>query len=93
MEPALPTPETPSFGSLAQSARTKTLKQARGILIVVGVLSIFANLIFMMNAPAAVDQLFKTEVEKLQRQGMIVDETKLADARDVSIRRNRSHVG
>jgi hypothetical protein len=42
--------DRPKLGSLAQSARGKQLNQARGILIVIGILTIVVNGIFLALA-------------------------------------------
>lgn len=46
----------PRLGSLAQSAREKKLKQVRGLLIVVGVLTIGVNVFHLISFHAEVDK-------------------------------------
>jgi hypothetical protein len=64
-----------SLGSLAQSARSKQLKSARITLIVIGVLTIVANIAIAAMSDSQVDN----EVKKLHGQGMLVDQ-KAVDA-------------
>ncbi|HEX4145058.1 MAG TPA: hypothetical protein VHY91_16245 [Pirellulales bacterium] len=59
--------------SLAQSIRSKELKQARGILIVVGVLTFLVNGGFLMMAKSNVDQEIDKQVKQVQAQHMQVD--------------------
>ena len=61
--------DLPALGSLAQSARAKSLKSARGLLIAIGVLTAAANAFFFAMARNRV----QNEVVKLQGQGKIVD--------------------
>ncbi len=59
-----------SLGSLAQSARGKQLKTAKGILFGIGILTVGANIVFGLMANSQVDE----EVKKLQAQNMVVDQ-------------------
>jgi hypothetical protein len=74
------------LGSLSQSARTGQLKQARVILIVVGVLTIAFNLFFLLGAEAQVNRALDGEVRKLQGQGMMIDQQKLQEIRENAVR-------
>ncbi|MFN7293014.1 MAG: hypothetical protein ACK5YR_18570 [Pirellula sp.] len=64
------------LGSLGQAARGKQLNLARGILIVVGILSLAANGFFFVTAQSRVND----EVNKLQQQGLQVDQSLVAGA-------------
>jgi hypothetical protein len=67
-------PQAPALGSLAQSSRRKQLAQARGILIVVGVLYVLFHGIFFANSRNEVNEVIKEEISKVQRQpGMMVN--------------------
>jgi hypothetical protein len=68
------------LGSLAQSSRKKTLKQTKGILIVIGILTLLANVFMFLNSEKEVDDLAKTEIAKVQQQpGMVVDPAGVAE--------------
>ena len=67
------------LGSLAQSARSTSLKQARGILIAVGVLTLLVNGFFFLNAENEVKQvidqayaeIFQAEVVSNRRYALL----------------------
>lgn len=59
--------------SLAQSVRSKELKQARGILIVVGVLTVLVNGGFLMTAKSNVDKEIDKQVKQARAQQLQVD--------------------
>jgi hypothetical protein len=67
------------LGSLAQAARKNQLKSARGILLVVGVLTVIANLVFVVIAESQVKEEINKELQQVQRQGMVIDQIKLAE--------------
>jgi len=50
------------LGSLAQAARSKHLKQVRGILLVIGILTLAFNAILFFTAEDAVDAAIKQEI-------------------------------
>ncbi len=52
----------PKLGSLAQKARGKQLKQARGILFVIGALTVLANGAFLFMTPSLVQREIDKEV-------------------------------
>lgn len=60
-----------SLGSLAQAARTKTLKSARTILLVIGGLTILWSLYYLSSAERLVDQELDNEMKRLRQQGMV----------------------
>ncbi len=66
------------LGSLAQSARQKQLKSARGILLGIGILTVLANLVYMALAESQVKAELDKEVQQLSQKGMAVDRAKLA---------------
>ncbi|MDB5311234.1 MAG: hypothetical protein JWO38_5436 [Gemmataceae bacterium] len=68
--------EGKELGSLAQSARRTSLKQARTILIVVGVLTALMNVFMFVNAEAEVRKAFEDEKRKLG-PGMVFDEAEI----------------
>jgi hypothetical protein len=76
------------LGSLAQGARQKQLNVARGILLVIGVLTIAVNGFFFTQIQGQVDQSIQAEVQRVQRQGMVVDQAAVAKARESLVRLN-----
>jgi hypothetical protein len=62
-------PETPKLGSLAQSARGKKLREARNILLAVGILTLIGNGILL----AVNRTMVEAEVKRLEAQGNLVD--------------------
>jgi hypothetical protein len=74
------------LGSLAQSARTKQLKTARGILYFVGILTLVVNVGLAVFAEPFVNSQIDREVESVRRQGMQIDQSKLEELRDQAIR-------
>jgi hypothetical protein len=75
-----------SLGSLAQSARQKQLKSARGILLFVGILTVGANATFFALIRSQVDEVFNKEITALQAKGMVVDQAKVAPLRERAVR-------
>ena len=78
-------PELPGLGNLAQAARTKRLKQARGILLFVGILTIIGNIVFLALARSQVKDALDKEEQKLRGQGMVVDQAKRQQVEDQQI--------
>jgi len=74
------------LGSLSQSARLKSLNSAKGILIVIGVLTVIFNGIQIPLARDQIHEAINREVQKLQGQGMIVDQSKVKEAEDTAMR-------
>jgi hypothetical protein len=73
------------LGSLSQAARKKSLKSARRILIVIGILSLLANGVMFMLAEKMVDD----QIEKERKQlgpGMVFDQQKIKEIRDSQIK-------
>jgi hypothetical protein len=71
-------PNVKPLGSLAQSARGNELKQAQGILIVIGVLTIAVNAFFLYNLPKEIqqatqqNQVAPADVEQFRQQVTIL---------------------
>jgi hypothetical protein len=75
-----------SLGSLAQSARTKQLKTARGILYFVGILTVVVNVAFVIFAEQVVNSQIDKELAGIDVQNMVVDQEALAKIRDQAVR-------
>ncbi len=75
----LANPAGTGLGSLAQSARSKKLKQARGILIAVGILTIIVNGIGLALLPSQVKNELDKEINKVKAQRMVVDQAKVKE--------------
>ncbi len=74
------------LGSLAQSARAKQLKTARGILLFVGIMTVAFNVGFVFFAESVVDSQIETELREIRAQHLEVDQEKLAELRQQAIR-------
>ncbi len=68
----------PAVGSLAQSARSRDLTNARRIFILIGVLTVVVNGVEWGMAQDQVHEAFAAEVKAAETQGMVVDEEKVA---------------
>jgi hypothetical protein len=75
-----------TLGSLAQSARTKHIKHARIILMFIGFLTIFANLVVVVQIRDLVHRQVQAEVQKTRGEGMEVDEEKVKELEEATIR-------
>jgi hypothetical protein len=64
---------TSGLGSLAQSARARSLKIARRLLIAVGIFTLAVNIGLIFTAKRQVDRRVAGEVAKLQAKGLDVD--------------------
>lgn len=73
------------LGSLSQKARQTSLRSARIIMIVVGVLTIGANLVLALMAEQMVDR----EINAMRAKGMAFDEQALKSLRESAIRTNQ----
>ena len=78
---------SPNLGSLSQSARSKSINQARGLLFVIGVLTLAVNAFFFLSARENVKQGIAAEVAKLQLQGMVFDQAKLREIEETAVPR------
>jgi predicted RND superfamily exporter protein len=63
------------LGSLAQAARGKQLRQARNILITIGVLTVLFNAFLLMTVRSRVRADLDRGVQKVRAQGMQVDQS------------------
>lgn len=81
-------PKPSGLGSLAQSARGKHLRQARGILIAIGVLTILANGAMFFLAESMVHDQIQKEVQKAG-PGMVFDQAKLRDIEESEVRERK----
>ena len=81
--------EGQALGNLAQSARTKQLKSARGILLFVGILTVVVNVGLIVFAESFVNAQIDREVSDLRGQGMEIDNTALKEFREHAIRSTR----
>jgi hypothetical protein len=70
--PPLGASELPSLGSLAQAARDKSLRQARNLLFVIGVITVAVNLFAAIN----IRERFQKEAAALQAKGQLIDHDK-----------------
>jgi hypothetical protein len=74
------------LGSLAQSARTKQLKSARGILFAVGILTVVANAALVIFAEPIVNSQIESELKELRAKQMDVNPAELAKIRTQMVR-------
>jgi hypothetical protein len=84
-----PTPNNaslPKLGSLAQAARSNQLKNARTILIVIGVLMLGGYVAIFFGAQALVDGQVEKEVKELTQKGMAFDPGKLQELKESAVR-------
>jgi hypothetical protein len=79
-------PALGQLGSLAQAARQKQLKSARGILLAIGILSVIVNIGFGLFAQNLVDREFDRELADIRSQGMEVDELQVEELRAAAVR-------
>lgn len=76
------------MGNLAQSARGGALKNARGTMLVIGILSVLANAFFYSSAESDVQAEIDKELHKLGPT-FVVDQQKLADLKGQAVRATR----
>ena len=74
-----------NLGSLAQSARAKQLKTARGIMIVVGILTVGVNGVLFATTRQRVDHAIQEELKGPKARGFIVDQRILEESRQHAI--------
>ncbi len=74
----------PELGSLAQSARSKQLNMARGILLFIGILTVIVNAVFFAMIEQQVDNEIQAEIRKLP-PGMAVNQAEVARLRETAI--------
>src|SRR5436190_24229151 len=63
--------DPPRLGSLAQSARSKKLTQARGLLWFIGGLTIIVNIVMIAILPSQVQNELDKEVQALASRGQV----------------------
>ena len=85
--------DLPRLGSLAQSARSKQLRQARNILIVIGLLNLILAVFVMMGARSLVKGNIDREVQQAQAKGMVVDQVKRQEVEDQAVREVQLQAG
>jgi hypothetical protein len=78
-------PSAARLGDLAQAARGKELKNARGIMLLVGIVSILANGYFFTAASSNVQTEIDKELKKLG-PNFVVDPVKLAQVKSQAVR-------
>lgn len=74
-----------NLGSLSQSARSKELKTARGILLFIGVLTVAVNGFFFSQIEKQIEEQFNNELAELHRQGMVVDDAEVQQLKQSAI--------
>jgi len=77
-------PRKTGLGSLAQSARSKKLNQARWLLIIIGGLTIVINVIMIATLRSQVKAAIDAEIQKTP--GAIVDQAKRQALEDQAVR-------
>jgi hypothetical protein len=82
--PAAP-PSAAGLGRLAQSARGGQLKNARGILLFVGIMSVLVNVFFYVSAESNVQAALDKEIQKLPA-GMVADQAKVRKIKEEAVR-------
>ncbi len=75
--------DLPELGSLGQSARSKQLKTARVTLIVVGVLTILANLFMVVSAERVVEEAVQKELRDIPPAQ--IDRLKLSELKSKAV--------
>jgi hypothetical protein len=76
----------PPLGSLAQSARSRQLKSARGILLFIGVLTVVVAGGMISLARSQVDNVIKTELDKIRAPGVTINAEKVEQWRSKALR-------
>lgn len=67
-----------SVGSLAQSARSKTLRGAKVTLLLIGILATCVGAVQWTMGQEVLREAFAAEVAKIENQGMVVDQEEVA---------------
>jgi hypothetical protein len=91
LPPPLPRAGTASagLGNLAQSARGKELKNARVIMLFVGILTLAVNGFFFVSAEGNVQAEIDKEIRKLPA-GFVADPVKVAQVKSEAVRATRA---
>lgn len=92
MPPPMPSLSTatsiPKLGGLAQSARTKEIRNARSILLVIGVLTLLLNGFLFSQAPNEVQVEIDKQIKELPA-GQVADPEEVAALKDEWVRATR----
>jgi hypothetical protein len=90
----MPSPGAPApkLGGLAQSARSKEIKNARGILLVIGVLTLLLNGFLFSQAGDEVQVEIDKQIKALPA-GQVADPVKVAALKDEWVRATRAIYG
>jgi hypothetical protein len=78
--------ESSGLESLAQAARLKKLRTARGLLLFIGILTVVVNAVMFGIIEKQIDEQIEKEIAKVRQQGMIVDQAKVEEVRSTAIR-------
>jgi hypothetical protein len=84
-EPALASPSAARLGNLAQAARGKAIRNARGIMLFIGIASMLVNGFFFVSAASDVQSELDKEIGKLG-PNFVVDPVKLAGVKAQAVR-------
>ena len=79
----------PSLGNLAHAARHGKLKQARSILIGLGLLMLVVNGFLIALAKERTHEVVAKEVADLGRQGLVIEPAELAELEAAAVRWNQ----
>jgi len=85
-------PPIPKLGGLAQSARTKEIRNARSILLFIGVLTLLLNGFLFSQAPAEVQVEIDKQIKALPA-GQVADPENVAALKDEWVRATRAIYG
>jgi hypothetical protein len=83
----------PSLGNLGHAARHNKLKRARSILIWLGALMVLVNGALLLTAEQQVHQQINKEVAELTKQGLTIDQSKLAVLEAAAVRTAQLFIG
>lgn len=78
--------ESSGLESLAQAARLKKLRTARGLLLFIGILTVAVNAFMFTQIEKQIDEEIDKEIAKVRQQGMIVDQAKVEEVRSMAVR-------
>jgi hypothetical protein len=74
------------LGSLAQTARMKQIKVARGILLAIGILGTVGNAILYVTMESQIDAAIRQELNAVGMRGQVVDQAAVAKLRESAVR-------
>lgn len=87
-----PSSPMPKLGGLAQSARSKEIRSARSILLVIGVMTLLLNGFLFSQAPNEVQVEIDKQIKELPA-GQVADPEKVAELKDEWVRATRAIYG